>query len=511
MWVTCKGCWIPSKTNKNSWHEKATGAMVFQSSFFLVFFLATWIAHYVAPQRWRQGVLLAASVAFYAALLAPQLLVALAVVVAVSYYFAIMIEKQSGRTRSTLLWAGIAIIVMTLIIVKYVPRVAQRAHPGFGWSTVGVSFFTLQAISYLVDVHMGTQAAERKLPKMALYFALFPKLLQGPIERAGKLMPQLDQDYRFEYENVRTGTLQFCWGLFKKVVIADRLAVFVDSVYGDVHAVGGATLLLGTVLYAFQVYADFSGYTDMALGVARTFNIELTQNFRSPYCATSVVDFWRRWHISFSQWLQDYVFKPLQIAWRDSGIWGTVGALMATFVVSGAWHGAYVNFIIWGLLHASYMAFGLWSKSYRTKVLTALHVAETPLHNVIRIGVTFCLVCFTWIFFRANTLNDALYVTSHLTGGAQDLVLRIWGAIVQRRGTGSGLRELLPGSQRDNLDNLAIALSGLLILAIARWGGRRKDLFSRPLFVRWAAYVILVVSTGMLAARSGQKFIYLGF
>jgi D-alanyl-lipoteichoic acid acyltransferase DltB (MBOAT superfamily) len=204
--------------------------------------------------------------------------------------------------------------------------------------------------------------------------------------------------------------LLFTWGLFKKVVIADRLAIFVDTVYNDVHAFTGIPLLLATYAYAFQIYMDFSGYTDMALGSAQLFNINLTQNFNSPYLATSIVDFWRRWHITFSRWILDYIFKPLQMHCRSWKNWGTVTAIIVTFLVSGIWHGASWGFVIWGGLHGLYMACSIFYKPFKKKLHKALGVEETKLLKFWQIFVTFNLVCFAWVFFRAKDLSDAYYI-----------------------------------------------------------------------------------------------------
>jgi len=209
---------------------------------------------------------------------------------------------------------------------------------------------------------------------------------------------------------VRYGMVLFTWGLFKKVVLADRLGLYVDMVYDDVHAYQGLPLILATYAYAFQIYFDFSGYTDMALGTARLFNISLTDNFNSPYLATSIADFWRRWHITFSRWILDYIFKPLQMQWRNGKNWGTAAALLVTFLVSGIWHGARWGFVIWGVLHGAYMACSVFYRPYQKKLHKALNLEKTRTLKAWQVFVTFNLVCFAWIFFRADSLHDAFYV-----------------------------------------------------------------------------------------------------
>ncbi len=203
-------------------------------------------------------------------------------------------------------------------------------------------------------------------------------------------------------------------GLFKKVVIADRLGLFVDAVYDNVHGFTGLPLLVATYAYSFQIYMDFSGYTDMALGSAWLFNINLTQNFNSPYLAASVADFWRRWHISFSRWLFDYLFKPLQMHWRDWKTLGTAAALFVTFLISGLWHGASWGFVAWGLLHGAYLACSVFYRPYQKKLHATLGLAKTRLLARWQIFATFNLVSFAWIFFRANSGRQALYIISHI-------------------------------------------------------------------------------------------------
>jgi D-alanyl-lipoteichoic acid acyltransferase DltB (MBOAT superfamily) len=232
-------------------------------------------------------------------------------------------------------------------------------------SSIGMSFYTFQALSYSNDIYREIQIPEAHLGRFALYVCFFPKLLQGPIERAGGLLIQLRKPFEFDYENTREGLLRIAWGLFKKVVIADRVAVIVNTVYGNAGGFTGLPLIVATYSYAIQIYTDFSGYTDIALGTARLFNIRLTENFNKPYFAQGVADFWRRWHISLSSWLLDYIFRPLQWRWRDLRLAGPFMALLVTFLVSGAWHGASWNFILWGLLHGLFIAAGESVDKYR--------------------------------------------------------------------------------------------------------------------------------------------------
>ena len=402
--------------------------MPFNSLKYFLFLPVVYFVFYLVGERARWSVLLAASLLFYAALNVPYLLVVLILVAITTYGFGIWLDQAgTPKAKRALIWGGIGTNLLILIIMKYLPFLSEnlkalsallsldaQIQPVKIFVGIGVSYYVFQAISYLVDIHLEIEKPERHFGYFVLYLAFFPKLLQGPIERAGDLIPQLKTRYEFNYDNMRFGMLLFTWGLFKKVVIADRLGLYVDAVYNDVHAFTGLPLLLATYAYAFQIYMDFSGYTDMALGSARLFNINLTQNFNSPYLATSVIDFWRRWHISFSRWILDYIFKPLQMQWRNWKNLGSATALIVTFLISGIWHGASWGFVIWGGLHGLYMACSVFYKPYQKKLYNTTRMENTRFVKSWQILVTFNLVSFSWVFFRANSFSDALYILSNM-------------------------------------------------------------------------------------------------
>ena len=233
---------------------------------------------------------------------------------------------RSGREacRRRAFWLGTAACALVLVTIKALARHFAEWEGGLPLaSSVGVSYFTFQAIAYLADVYLETQEPEPHLGRHALSLAFFPKLLQGPIERAARLLPQLRAPYAFDYAVVRSGLVLFAFGWFKKAVLADRLALYADTVFGNVQGFSGLPVLLGVYAYALQIYFDFAGYTDMARGIARLFGIQLMENFNRPYAARSIPEFWRRWHISFSSWILDYLFKPMNLAWRNLGRLGT--------------------------------------------------------------------------------------------------------------------------------------------------------------------------------------------
>jgi D-alanyl-lipoteichoic acid acyltransferase DltB (MBOAT superfamily) len=480
--------------------------MPFNSLDYVLFLPVVYVLFYVTVQRWRWAILLAGSLLFYAALGSLHLLGVLLLVTLTTYGFGLgLAAAGSARTKRVLLWSGIAANLLILAVMKYLPVLAEglaalstvltldaRVPPLTAFTAIGVSYYVFQAMSYLFDLDLEVVKPERHLGYFALYLAFFPKLLQGPIERAAELLPQLRATYELNYDNLRFGLLLFTWGLFKKVVLADRLGLYVETVYGDVHAFRGLALLLATYAYAFQVYMDFSGYTDMALGSARLFSIRLTPNFSNPYAATSVADFWRRWHISFSRWILDYIFKPLQMRWREARTWGTVAALLVTFLISGVWHGARWGFLVWGGLHGLYMAIAIVYKPYQKRLHRALGVEKTRLLRIWQIVVTFHLVCLAWVFFRAATLADALYIIANLGRGA------------------AGVRTQFLLSQ-GKLEFRLIVVAALLALAVHVSAERLRGLFLRSVSCRWLLYYALVLAIIVLGVRTKSPFVYFGF
>jgi D-alanyl-lipoteichoic acid acyltransferase DltB (MBOAT superfamily) len=489
--------------------------LYFDSLNYWLFFPVVWVLFLLVPSKRRWAVLLAASIIFYAALRAPLLLFALATVVVVSYCCGRYIEGSTdASSRRIALWTGIATNAAILCGIKYLRIIVGAVLPptiapttGSHWLvTIGVSFYTLQGIAYLVDIYMGMVTAERHFGRFALYLAFFPKLLQGPIERAGDLLPQLEAPGGFHYENARSGLLRLGWGLFKKVAVANRLAPFVNAVYSSPHNYGSISLIVATYMYAIQIYADFSGYTDMALGVARLFNIRLTENFNAPYLATSVADFWRRWHISFSRWILDYIFKPLQIKWRDAKVTGVAAALMVTFVFSGFWHGVALTFVIWGALHGLYMAIAVLLKPWRNVLYDAIGMKNRSIRKVIQVVITFNLVAFAWIFFRANSIGDAAYIATHLFAGSQKHVSYL-GAEMQ----GIAGRILNPIMMDQTKRDFVLLCLSVGLMFAGSFLKNRINLRRQPVWLRWSAYYALLLAIIYLSVYDSVGFVYFQF
>lgn len=288
-----------------------------------------------------------------------------------------------GGGRSLLFALLITGTLLPILVFKF-----NRSHWIF---PLGISFVTVQSIGYIVDVYKKKIEVEQSLLNIALFVSFFPAISSGPIQRAGNLLPQLKKVHSFDYNDLSDGMKLFAWGLLKKLVIADRIALYVNSVYGNIDGSKGLALLFATFLYSFQIYCDFSGYSDMAIGVAKYCGFDIGKNFDHPYLAQSVGDFWRRWHISLSSCLRDYVYIPL--GGSRVALPRIYFNLLATFFVSGTWHGTGFNFIIWGVLHGLYLCVERATRHFSENL---------NFSRVFKIAITFCLVSFAWIFFRVE-------------------------------------------------------------------------------------------------------------
>jgi len=401
--------------------------VAFTSLKFLIFFLITLGAFHKVFPRHQWLVLLVASYAFYCFFSVKAACLLLAVCL-VNYLSGLFIDAASEKSKKKFLVAAIIIDVALLVLFKYSNFVIDninfwRMEKLSLWNLilpVGISFFIFQSISYVLDVYLEKVKPERHLGYFLLYLSFFPKLMQGPIERAGYLLPQLRRPYKFDAEEFNGGLKLILIGLVKKLVIADRLALLTAPVFGQVTDFSGPMLWLAVYAYTFQIYYDFSGYTDMARGMAKLFGIELSENFQKPYLATNIPDFWRRWHMTFSFWLRDYLFTPLMAAFRERGAWGNVAAAMVTFTVCGLWHGATWGFILFGLIHGVYMAVSMLTFKKSDQFVKQLGIPKNFV-QAWRVVVTFHLVAFSFIFFRANSLTDVGYILSHAFGPVKNV------------------------------------------------------------------------------------------
>lgn len=386
--------------------------MIFNSLRFLVFFPAVLLVVFLLPERWRQHWLLVSSYFFYMCW-NPRYVLLILFATTVSYLAGLLLEKLrdeklreeklSGRSprtpmlRKLVLGAALFLNLGLLALFKYSPALVVA---------VGISFYTFQSLGYVIDVYRGTVSAERNFFRFALFISFFPQLVAGPIERSGKLMKELEKPVRFLFENARDGLYLMLWGYFLKVVIADRLALFVDTVYGEPERFGGWYLLLATALFHVQAYCDFCGYSTIAMGAAEILGIRLTDNFNSPLLSGSVKEFWSRWHVTLGTWFRDYLYIPL--GGSRAGKLKKYRNLMLVFLASGLWHGGDPTFLLWGGVNGLFVVAEDALAPLRERAARALHLPRAALwYRVLRVLWAYFLVILPLFFFRAENLGHA--------------------------------------------------------------------------------------------------------
>lgn len=437
--------------------------MLFNSLQFLLFFIVVTLAYFGLKWRGRWILLLLASCYFYM-VFKPAYILILLLTIVIDYVAGIWIEKSSGSARRWLLIISLVTNVGILAFFKYLgfftenlswffdainmPSVADQVfnignrlfikvlhffgeygvtsfRENMSILPVGLSFHTFQAMSYTIEVYRGNQKAERHFGIYALYVMFYPQLVAGPIERPQNVLWQFHKQFPYDAENVKAGLMQMAFGFFKKVVIADRLAMLVDFAYDNPGSHNGLTLLAGTFFYTIQIYCDFSGYSDIAIGSARVMGFTLMENFRTPYIAQSISEFWRRWHISLSTWFRDYLYIPL--GGNRKGEFRQYVNMLIVFLASGLWHGPNWTYVIWGGLNGFYQVLAV----LRDKLLARLGFSSTPprmvtspaseqqanrspIRVVVNVLITFVLIMLTWVFFRARSVHDAFVILQRI-------------------------------------------------------------------------------------------------
>jgi len=395
--------------------------MTFNSLEFLFFFILVSTAYFILPYKHRWFLLLAASCYFYMAFV-PIYILILAFTIIIDYFAGRAIENVQGKKRKLYLIISLVANIGVLAVFKYYNFLNENLTALLGplhirnpapvlkiLLPIGLSFHTFQAMSYTIEVYRGHQKAERHFGIYALYVMFYPQLVAGPIERPGNLLHQFRQCHEFDSSRVASGLSLMLWGFFKKIVIADRLALYVNLVYNDPGQHTGSTFILATIFFAFQIYCDFSAYSDIAIGAAQVMGFKLMTNFRRPYFSSSISEFWTRWHISLSTWFKDYLYVPLGGNRVSIPRW--YFNLMIVFLISGLWHGANWTFIIWGALNGFYLVFAAMTSKLRSRISRVTGVQKFPrFHRFVQIVVTFILCCFAWIFFRANSISDSFHI-----------------------------------------------------------------------------------------------------
>ena len=407
------------------------------------------------------------------------------------------VQEFNRFKRRLLVWCFTLLGLLPLLIFKYYNFINDNISvglkttglhfelPGLNWAIpMGISFFTFQAVGYLLDVYHGRIKAEKDFLTYALFISFFPSIVAGPINKASLVIPQLrSMRPYFNYGKAVVGLKMLLWGMFMKVVVADRVALYVDTVFPNYMNYTGVTCFVASILYTIQIYADFAGYSLMAIGVGKVLGFELTENFRRPYFAVSVTDFWRRWHISLSTWLKDYVYIPLggSRCSKLRNYWN----IFVTFLVSGIWHGANWTFIVWGIWHGIFQIL--------EKAIGQQKCEYGWFGKIIKIIITFLLVNFAWIFFRMPTLSDAVR-----------MIGRIFDLTLPRTLYVSGLTDL------------AFVLFGVTLLFLKDitdefFPQRLQMLENRNIVVRWCTYLFVIVSILLMGVFGADQFIYANF
>ena len=488
--------------------------MLFNSIQFAVFFVIVTSLYFALPYRFRWLLLLLSSCYFYMAFV-PIYILILGFTIIIDYFAGIMLETAQGKKRKLLLVSSLIANIGVLAIFKYYNFLNSNITNflnAFGHSNplpamslllpIGLSFHTFQAMSYTIEVYRGNHKAERHFGIYALYVMFYPQLVAGPIERPQNILYQFYLKYDFEYKRVTDGLKLMLWGLFKKIVIADRLSLIVNNVYDNPKGHSSSSLIVATIFFSFQIFCDFSGYTDVALGAAKVMGFKLMTNFNRPYHSKSISEFWKRWHISLSTWFRDYLY--ISLGGNRVSVPRWYFNLFIVFLISGLWHGANWTFIIWGSLHGLYLIFGIITNNFRTKAVRKIGLESHPkIKNGIEILTTFFLVTFAWIFFRASNVSVGFYIIMH---SIRDLPADF---------------ALLISHHKLNIDlgvdhtsiMIAILLIGFLELAhilqkhhsIVDW------INTKPLYIRWAAYYLLIFLIIILRTGIEKQFIYFQF
>ncbi len=490
--------------------------MTFNSIIYLVFLTFVVAAYYIFPLKIRWLWLLIASIAYYLSFF-PVFILLLIFLAIANFFIAKSLAKSPNEKTSMLFVASIAMNILLLCLFKYFNSLFPdfRIHlysVDFFFRTnvlnkmilpLGLSYLTFTILSYLIEIKRKTIQPETHFGYFSLYLFFFPKIAQGPIERPQNLINQLHQNPKVNYSMVAEGLKLILMGYFKKIVIADRLSIYVNAIYDNSSQHNGTSLAVATFFFAIQIYADFSGYTDIAIGSAKLFGINLSDNFKRPYFSTSIKEFWNRWHITFSTWLRDYIFLPL--AYFLSGYlkkekyffiskekWIYLIATLITFSICGIWHGVGWNYLFWGLLFGVYLTYSNWTKDLNKKIRKWLHIKKSSgIYLSFNVITTFVLILISWIFFRANSLQDAIHILNKIF-------------------TSSG--PVFFHSPYD-LVYAALGIAALIAIDIKAeyFNTQWLVLHNKHFSIRVAGIIILVIAILLLGVFDGGQFIYFQF
>jgi len=456
-----------------------------------IYFALPWV-------KARVGWLLLASYVFYM-YWNPVFILLILSSTLIDYFAALLIANSSNQARQKfMLFISVFVNLGIFFYFKYYNFLVENINylleaialditiPAHSWMLpIGISFYTFQTLSYTIDVYRGYQKAEKNFFVFALYVSFFPQLIAGPIERSTNLLPQFREKHLFVYERVRSGLLLILFGLFKKIVIADRFAVYADQVFNNPSDYTGMAAILGMIFFSFQIYCDFSGYTDMAIGASRVLGYNLMENFKGPYLSKSLREFWRRWHISLSTWFRDYLY--ITLGGNRKSAFFTYRNLVIVFLVTGIWHGANWTFIIWGVFHGCFLIIERlgWSK-----ILDRLP-------SIIQISYTFLITSIGWVFFRANSMSDAWLILQNFLVFEDSFSPNLAKSIIETI-------------------ELKISLVLLGVITLIHYFEYKLDviesILEKPLFIRWPIYIVMIYSITLLGEYGANKpFIYFQF
>jgi alginate O-acetyltransferase complex protein AlgI len=457
--------------------------MVFTSLNFLLFFPVLVLVFYLTPPKMRWITLLGASFFFYINIKPVYALLLTGVIIS-TYMFTRLISRSASNSGKTLFMVlNITVVLLPLFFFKYFTvannaLIAALENLNLHWPLpeikymlpIGISFYTFMAIGYTIDVYNEEIEAERNIGLVALFVSFFPLILSGPIERAKNMFPQIRYFQPISYDNISDGLKMMLWGYFMKLVVADRIGIYVDVVYGNILGNNGTSLLIASVLYPFQVYADLGGYSLIAIGTARVVGLNVMQNFNRPFFAKSMAEFWRRWHISLISWLTDYVYTPLSFKFRRYKIWGIIIALMLTFLISGIWHGAAWTFVAWGLMQGVFLSFEALTSRKRTAFESRYNLNRNTIY------IIGCILA-TFVLFASSQVDGSPYL---------------------------------------DLTTLSYSFMGILIMLLKDFKdeyfpGRLSFFSNRKAWIRYSAYLSIIFIILLFGVFKGNSFIYFQF
>jgi len=482
--------------------------MQFNSVIFIAAFTIFIFLYYIFRNRYRKTLLLSANLLFYFSFGLSGLIILVLVLVSV-YFSGLLMEKSDGR--KLIFWAGIFSVLIFLIIFKYYNFFAALI---FGEnqlpvlkiaSPIGLSFYTFAGLSYVIEVYRKRIKAEKNIFSLAGFITFFPLIVSGPIERPYNIMPQLTVEKKFDYDKIKSGLILVTLGFFKKAVIADRLSGLVEKVFSSPEEFKGAALIAGAVLFSIQIYCDFSGYTDIAIGIAKIMGIDVIENFNLPYYSKSIQEFWSRWHISLSNWFRDYLFLPIAYSVTrnlrnkpflgiKSESWSYISGISITMLICGLWHGANLTFILWGLIHAVFLVFAFATKKFRKRIIRKSGLENSFILNSYKTLFTFSLITFAWVFFRAESISSGFYIVTHFFSSFNPVnVMLIFGSRIE----------------------IIVVVSLVMILEVIHFVQKKYGINvfinSRPVWQRWSIYYFFVFVILIFGRFDSASFIYAKF